>query len=110
MAANLWGRIRRDGWLIVLLALLVAVCLLPQSEGGASAQEQRMAQVLSAIEGAGRVTVCVSPLEDGQSAAVIVAEGAGDLAVQLRLTRAAMTLLDTPAEHILVCRMKEESR
>lgn len=110
---------RRDGWLLALIGLCVVLCLVLGGRGGetsagaqgATALETRLAQVLSAMEGAGQVEVAVF-YQDEQgmvpSGAVIVADGAGDMAVQLRLTRAVMTLLDVDADRISIFQRREE--
>lgn len=101
--------LRRDGWLLAALGTAVLLCLaLGATEGGAapSQQESRLAQVLSAMEGAGRVEVAIyyegSAEEAVPCGAVIVADGAGDVGVQLRLTRAVTTLLGMDASRVEV--------
>ena len=88
---------------VVLLALLLNSGGQPDT---ASAQEKRMAEVLSAMEGAGRVEVALfyAQSSGGFSAAanavptgaLVVAEGAGDMGVRLSLIRAVRTLLGLP--------------
>lgn len=105
-------------WLAAALAAALLLCALASGggQGGeASQEEKRIAEVLSAIEGAGRVEVA---LFFGQSAgafgastaptgAVVVAQGAGDMAVRLRLIRAARTLLGLPEAAVDVFVMEE---
>lgn len=103
---------RKDSWLLVLLVGCIAACLAMGSSGAGHAtdDELRLAAILSSIEGAGTVETAIFRTEDGRGlpvGAVIVAEGAGDVTVQLRLCRAAMTLLDLDADQILVCKLKE---
>lgn len=103
----------------VLLAGLLAAFFL--MTGGAeqtnqsTALEKRMENVLSMIEGAGRVRVLVNEAaaafsgSDGQAAGVlVVAEGAGDMRVKMELQRAVQALLDVEAEQIEILTMKEE--
>lgn len=111
---TLISRLRRDGWLLGLLAACVLACLMLGSapEPAAFTQEEvRLAAILSAIEGAGHVEAAVF-YQSGKDAvptgAVIVAEGASDMGVQVQLSRAAMTLLDLEADRIVICRLKEE--
>lgn len=52
--------------------------------------------------GAGEVTVFINEDEEGVRGVLVVAEGAGDLAVQTELLRAAMTALDVPAASVEV--------
>lgn len=101
--------LRREGWLIAALGMAVLLCLtLSAVEGGAvpTQQESRLAQVLSAMEGAGRVEVALyyegAADEAVPCGAVIVADGAGDVGVQLRLTRAVTTLLGMDASRVEV--------
>ena len=94
---------------IAVAAAAVLMALLMNSAGqtdAASVQERRMAEVLSAMEGAGRVEVALFYAQSagGFSAAesavptgaLVVAEGAGDMAVRLSLIRAVRTLLGLP--------------
>ena len=88
-------------WLAAAFAVMAL--LLALGSGGtqtASQEEKRIAEVLSAMEGAGRVEVALfynkSGLTGESSAptgAVVVAEGAQDLRVRLNLIRAMRTLL-----------------
>lgn len=101
--------LRREGWLIAVLGVAVLLCLtLSAVEGGTAPtqQESRLAQVLSAMEGAGRVEVALYYQGAADEAipcgAVIVADGAGDVGVQLRLTRAVTTLLGMDASRVEV--------
>lgn len=58
--------------------------------------------MLSSLEGAGRVEVALYFAQDGVTpcSAVVVADGADDMAVQLRLTRAVTTLLQVDAASV----------
>ena len=112
--------VRGSQWLWLLLAAALLVwTLLPQGSGqsgpGMTDQEQRVAAVLSAIEGVGQVRVVVyaDEVSDGfgktsaqPRGAVVVAQGADDLAVRLRLTAAARALLHLPANAIEIFPME----
>ncbi len=108
-------RDRKFAGLLLLLALgigLVALSFfLPgQEERARSADaeyaalglEERLSAALSDIRGAGEVTVFINEDEEGVRGVLVVAEGAGDLAVQTELLRAAMTALDVPAASVEV--------
>lgn len=107
----------------VLLAIALAVVFLMTADGPAAdlyestSLERRMENVLSCIEGAGKVRVLVNPgtaaaafsTQDGQAAGVlVVAEGAGNLKVNMALQRAVQALLDVDAEQIEILTMKED--
>lgn len=97
--------LRRDGWLLGALLATVALCLmLGASEGtGRNREETRLCRVLSAMEGAGSVDVAV--YYDGDAVpcgAVVVADGAGDAAVRIRLADAVTTLLGLDAGRVAV--------
>lgn len=98
-------RFRKDGWLMIALAAAVIACLLlgmaENASTGATEEEARLSRVLSAIEGAGQVEVAVFYDESAQNGektasapvgAVVVAQGADDVAVRIRLIRAVTTL------------------
>lgn len=106
-------------WLVGALAALLLAGALLSGGGGSSAsnEESRIAEVLSAMAGAGRVEVALYYGEASESAfaqtvkrptgAVVVAEGADDLAVRLRLIRAVRTLLGLPETAVDVFEMEE---
>ena len=105
----------------VLLALLLAAAFLltsaePEDSVGSTALERRMESVLSMVEGAGRVRVLVNQAEtaaafsdqSAQAAGVlVVAEGAGDMKVNMELQRAVQALLGVEAGQIEILSMKE---
>ena len=101
-------------WLAGVFALLaLMLALLPEGTQTASQQEKRIAEVLGAIEGAGRVEIVLfdaSPKAYGENGsptgAVVVAEGADDLAVRLQLIRAVRTLLSLPENAVDVFAME----
>ena len=92
-------------WLAAALAVLACVLMLGgEGKTEATQTERRMAEVLSAIAGAGKVEVALfyaQPTSYGTESstptgAVVVAQGAADLGVRLDLIRAARTLLGLP--------------
>ena len=85
--------LKKDGWILAAILICVAVCLLMGAQDGASTGESRISRVLSAIEGAGTVEVSVYYEEAVPCGALVVADGAGDVAVQLRLLSAVTKLL-----------------
>ena len=91
---RLQAYLKKDGWIIAALLFCVALCLmLGTSTDDSSSEESRISRVLSAIEGAGTVEVAVYYEDAAPCGAVVVADGAGDVAVQLRLLSAVTTLL-----------------
>ncbi len=119
-----WLLADRKRWL-ALLGLVVGLCLLcaglaPRAaETSATDEERRLAAVLSAIEGAGRVEVIVQRStaasagwgDDGGSSvptgAIVVAEGGADVGVRMALIRALRTLLGLPESAVDVFIMEE---
>lgn len=111
---QLLRRLRKDAWMLPALAAAVIACLmLGAAEDSASRtdEEARLARVLSAMEGAGQVDVAVFYDASGDTAvpcgAVVVAEGAEDVAVRLQLSRAVETLLDIDPSQVNVFKRKE---
>ena len=102
----------------VLLAagiLLLGLCAVPQ-EKGMTQTEQRIADMLSLSVGAGDVKVTIyyeqstaafSGNTQAPVGAVAVCEGAGDIAVRLRLTEALKTLLGLNVSQVMVLEMEE---
>ena len=70
--------------------------------------EERLARVLSQINGAGKVDVLVMQDEAGICGVVVVADGAQQLTVRSDLMRAAMTALDVPAQSVEVFQRSAE--
>lgn len=106
-------------WIVVLAAAALILFYFSSdssTSAGADSDEQRLARVLSQIEGAGAVEVFLSYEEETQSVyafssqtssprvkgVIIVAEGAGDARVNLRLATAARTALGVDASCISV--------
>lgn len=102
---------RRDGWIIAAIFAAILLCLTTSSTPDASSTtaELRLARVLSAMEGAGSVEVAIYYAPENAAlpcGAVIVADGAGDIAVRLRLTRAVSTLLGIGSNRVEVFQRK----
>lgn len=107
------------GWpLLALLGVCIALSLLLSQDGGEQAlitqEEQRIGQALSMIQGAGecRVILHFAPASGfGESApltgAIIIAQGAQDLAARLRLLQAAETLLGLTPRQVEIFPMEE---
>lgn len=95
-----------------LLILIVFICaLLVVVISGRNAEEPdaegRMRALLSGIEGAGRVRVMLSLDPEGNYiGAVIAAQGADDVRVQLEIEWAVKTLTGIPLERIEVVKSK----
>lgn len=86
--------LKKDGWIIAALLFCVALCLMLGADADeGSAGENRISRVLSTIHGAGKVEVAVYYEDTIPCGAVVVADGAGDVAVRLRLLSAVTTLL-----------------
>ena len=105
---SLW--LKKDGWLLAALAFCAMLCLLlGAQEDVASTEESRISRVLSAIQGAGDVEVAMYYEDAAPCGAVIVAQGANDIAVQLRLVSAVTTLLGIDHSRVAIY-PKEEKR
>lgn len=95
--------LKKDGWLLAALLVCVALCLLAGTSGSANTTEEaRLSRVLGAIEGAGQVEVAIYYEDSIPCGAVIVADGAGDAAVHLRLVSAVTTLLGVEQDRVAV--------
>lgn len=100
--------LKKDGWILAALLFCVALTLLlDRQEAAASTEESRISQVLSAIHGAGEVEVAVYYEEAVPCGAVVVASGAGDVGVQLRLISAVTTLLGIDQSRVAVFEREE---
>ena len=96
----LWKKtsnVRARVWLIPAALAIAALALLAggalNADDGASPLEARLERVLESVEGAGDVRAMVLEGEGGVSGVLVVAEGAKDVAVRLRLQSAVCTLL-----------------
>lgn len=95
--------LRKDGWILAAILFCVALCLMMGQQDAASTDEEgRISRVLSAIQGAGTVDIAVYYEADVPCGAVVVAEGAGDIAVQLRLMSAVTTLLGVEPDRVSI--------
>lgn len=99
--------LRKDGWLLAVMALAAVLCLtlgvMEESVPAQTEDEQRLERVLSAMAGAGNVDVAIH--YDGDAipcGAVIVADGAQDAAVRIRLSGAVTTLMGLEADRVAV--------
>lgn len=105
--------------LFAVCALAALLSRAAPATGGMTAEETRISRTLQSIAGAGetRVTIYYAPatasLTGGNGktpvGAVVVARGAGDLTVRLRLRQAAETLLGLKPEQLEVFSMEDGS-
>lgn len=113
---------------IILIVCVVAFSFITGSKSdGTSALEKRIAHVLSQVEGAGKVDVAIyskrqsvpttssvasfgvnTQEESVPCGAVVVAEGAGSVRVQIALSNAIQTLLGIPPSSVEVLKRIEE--
>ena len=117
----------RAGPWVLLAAVCAAAYLLFTAQplaGNAAVsmteEEQRLSATLSSIAGAGEIRVSIYYAQAASAfggtgartpiGAVIVAQGAGDVAVRLNLMRAAETLLGLSANQVEVFPMEENGR
>ena len=95
--------LKKDGWILAALVFCAALCLmLGARTETATTEESRISRVLSTIDGAGTVEVAVHYEESVPCSAVVVAQGAGDIAVQLRLASAVTTLLGIDQSRVAI--------
>ena len=107
-------------WIIAAaVAALLGLLMSQNGTGGtASQQEKRMAEVLGAMAGAGRVEVALYYAQGNDAfgtsgdptGALVVAQGADDMQVRLNLIRAVRTLLGLPEAAVDVFVMEEGIR
>ena len=104
---SLW--LKKDGWILAALTFCAVLCLMLSAQGEAvSTEESRISRVLSAIQGAGDVEVAVYYEDAVPCGAVIVAQGAKDVAVQLRLSSAVTTLLGIDQSRVAIYPREEK--
>ncbi len=117
--------IKHFEWILLLAAAGVLFVYFSSggSGGGAAGDEARLAGILSGIDGAGKVEVFISydeksdavyafaaqPEREGGviKGVVIIASGAGDPMVRLKLAEAARVALGVPAANVSVHKMGE---
>jgi len=112
-----WKEKKHGQWLILVLLLALSGALLLTDfniSGGQNAMEQRIGQVLSAMEGCGKVEVSIYYGPEKKDmwgdntdnsvpiGAVVVAEGANKVEVRLMLLRAVETLLGLDQQSVQV--------
>ncbi len=108
----------KGGVWLLLIAACAAALVLPgssQSKTAMTEEEQRYSATLSRIAGAGEVRLSIAYAQPASSfgsgsrqptGAVIVAQGAGSVAVRLELLRAAEALLGLSAQEVEVFAME----
>lgn len=85
---------RKIEWLLLLVAVAVLLMQFSGVDDGSSEIEERLTEVLENVEGVGRVRVMIVEDQTGNPDGVlIVADGAKDMGVRLRLQAAVQTLL-----------------
>ena len=106
-------------WIAAASAAILVALLFKDGAGAGTAtqQEKRIAEVLSTMAGAGRVEVALFYSQENTgfsssessvpTGALVVAEGAGDVAVRLQLIRAVRTLLGLSENAVDVFVMEE---
>ena len=107
---NLLETAKSARWLEILLlaAILCAMLALAMDGGDAStvhSGEGRMERTLEEIEGAGKVRVLLSDPQN-PSGVVVLAEGADDISVMLKLQRSVQVLTGLPLESIEIIKAK----
>lgn len=107
---QLFETIRAARWLeptilIALVCILILIALGSGEGSTASDEEARMQRILSKIDGAGRVHVMIARDDSGEcTGVVVVASGAEDVEVMLRLQRAVQALTDLELSQIEIVR------
>ena len=119
-----WKEKKHGQWLVLVLLLALSGALLLSDmnlSGGQSAMEKRIGQVLSAMDGCGKVEISIYYGPEKRTlwgettesnvplGAVVVAEGAGDIEVRLMLIRAVKTLLGLDQQAVQVFPMGEKT-
>ncbi len=101
---NRWlAYLKKDGWLLAALGMCVALCLMLGAFSSAAGQPgDDVSRVLSAIAGAGTVDVAVYYDDTVPCGAVVVADGADDVAVRLDLMSAVTALLGIERDRVAV--------
>lgn len=95
--------LKKDGWIFAALICCAVLCLfLGAREEQTATEESRISRVLSTISGAGKVEVAVYYEDSIPCGAVIVADGADDVAIRLQLISAVTTLLGIGQNRVAV--------
>ena len=96
--------------IFIIVAAVAAAALISMKTPGSesvSPMEARMERVLSAIDGAGRVNVLINENEEGSILGVlVVADGAGDMTVRMRLMSAVKATLGADMSQIEIVEME----
>lgn len=69
-------------------------------------EEKRLSNVLENIEGAGQVEVMITRKDDEVVGILVIAEGADDISVQLKLQRATVSAMGVDKDVVEICKMK----
>ena len=107
---QLFETIKAARWLELTIAigLVCVLIVLALGSGGGSAasdEEARMQRILSEIDGVGRVRVMIARDDGGNcTGVVVVASGAEDVEVMLRLQRAVQALTNLELSQIEIVR------
>ncbi len=78
----------------------------PAASESMDEEENRLAAILASIEGAGRVQTMITRRGDEIVGVLVLAEGADDITVMLRLLSATTTVLDIDKSAVEIYRMK----
>lgn len=106
-------QVRARSWLALALLAAAALLLLSSGSGSnakASDTEARLERVLSEVEGAGEVRAMVLEENGNVRGVLVVAEGADDVMVRLRLQNAVRTLWGMENCEIDVVPMRENGK
>ena len=110
---QLFGTLKAARWLelIVAAGLICTLLVIAMGHGAdstASDEELRMQRILSKIEGAGKVYVMIANGADGEcSGVLVVAPGAENVEVMLRMQRAVQALTNLDLDQIEIVKSKE---
>lgn len=101
---------------LIAVALIIALALIIYSGVGSASstdtpsnmdlEESRLATVLSNIQGAGKVEVMISRKDDTITGVLVVAEGARDISVLLKLLDATSTVMGVDKSIVEVYQME----
>lgn len=90
--------------LIVLLCLAFACAMLSDKKATVYTEEEKLEQLLSKIEGVGKLSLFINDTDD--KSVVVVCEGANNIRVRIELLDAVATALSIPKQNISICEMK----
>lgn len=98
--------------LIIAVALVIYsnVALKSESETAVEStmteEEERLSNILENIDGAGEVEVMISRKGDEVVGILVIAEGADDISVILKLQRATVSAMGVDKSVVEICKMK----